>query len=166
MKQKSLTMYVVDFTWKIISVDTCTHSHLLQNLGLTTEAIVYLSGILTSWNLVVEFTDSINVSRLRNLITQPTNIGSFFLEYYPHRYTNNDILLIFSMYHSAKDIQSQILQRVNDFSITKLKKRKSNYNSKFINMDLRHGSFIFAKTYSDLKLRSTFENVLTGFNLI
>lgn len=102
-------MYVVDFTWKIISIDTCTHSHLLQNLGLTTEAIVYLSGILTSWNLVVEFTDSINVSRLRNLIRQPTNIGSFFLEYYPHRYTNNDILLIFSMYYSAKDIQSQIL---------------------------------------------------------
>lgn len=102
-------MYDVDFTWKIISIDTCTHSHLLQNLGLTTEAIVYLSGILTSWNLVVEFPDSINVSRLRNLIRQPTNIGSFFLEYYPHRYTNNDILLIFSMYYSAKDIQSQIL---------------------------------------------------------
>ena len=97
------------------------HTHTYCKIQVSPQRpTAYLLDILTGWNSVVGFTDSINVSGLRNLISQPTNVGSFFLEYYPHRYTNNDILLIFSVYYNATDIQSQILQRVNDFSIGKL----------------------------------------------
>lgn len=41
---------------------------------------VCLSEILTGWNSLDEFTYSINVSRLRNLISQPTNVVPFLLE--------------------------------------------------------------------------------------
>lgn len=55
-------------------MNTLTHT---AKSGSHHRAIVYLSGILTGWNSVIEFTDSINFSRLRNLISKPTNVGSF-----------------------------------------------------------------------------------------